>query len=52
MTNEQYETVIAALADKIKEQGTELYLKNFEIERLRCKLAEAEGMENPLETTG
>lgn len=47
MTKEQYETVIAALADKVKEQGTELYLKDFEIERLRRKLAEAEGMEAP-----
>lgn len=47
MTNLQHETIIAALADKIKEQDTQLFLKDFEIERLRRKLAEAEGMETP-----
>lgn len=47
MTKEQYETVIAALVDKLKEQGTTIRLKDYEIERLRRKLAEAEGMEAP-----
>lgn len=48
MKKEQYEILLAALADKIEEQGRDLFLKDCEIERLRRKLAEAEGMETPL----
>jgi hypothetical protein len=45
MKKEQYETLLAVLADKVKEQGVMLSLKDYEIERLTRKLAEAEGME-------
>ncbi len=47
MTNEQYEILLAALADKIKAQENTIYLKDYEIERLKRKFAEAEGMEIP-----
>lgn len=44
MKKEQYETLLAVLADKVKEQGVMIELKDYEIERLTRKLAEAEGM--------
>lgn len=47
MTNEQYEILLVALTDKVKAQETTICLKDYEIERLRRKLAEAEGMETP-----
>lgn len=47
MKKEQYEILLAALADKLKEQQTTISLQGYEIERLRRKLAEAEGMETP-----
>ena len=45
MKKEQYETLLSVLADKVKEQGVMIALKDYEIERLQKKLAEAEGME-------
>ena len=47
MKKEQYEILLAALADKLKEQQTTINLQGYEIERLTKKLAEAEGMETP-----
>ena len=47
MTSEQYEILLAALADKVKAQENTICLKDYEIERLKRKLAEAEGMETP-----
>lgn len=47
MNKEQYETIIAVLAEKVKKQGETITLQNYEIDRLRRSLAEAEGMETP-----
>lgn len=49
MRKEQYETVIAVLAEKVKSLETDICIKDYEIERLRRLLAEAEGMEAPQE---
>ena len=42
MTNEQYEILLSALADKIKSQGEENVLQKWEIENLKKKLENAE----------
>lgn len=47
MKKEQYEILLAVLTDKVKEQETTINLQGYEIERLKRKLAEAEGMEKP-----
>ena len=45
MTNAQYEILFAALADKIAALETTIYLKDYDIDELKKKLAEAEGKE-------
>lgn len=47
MKKEHYEILLTVLTDKVKEQETTIHLKDYEIENLKCKLAEAEGMESP-----
>lgn len=47
MTNEQYETIIGLLADKIKAQGEEITLQKWQIESLQKQLKEAEYHLNP-----
>lgn len=42
-----YETVIDLLADKIKEQETDIYLLKYQVEELKRQLAEAERHLNP-----
>ena len=42
MTEKQYETILAALADKIKEKEETIFLKNCKIESLEKRIAEAE----------
>lgn len=42
MTNEQYETIIGILADKIKEQDNKIAVQEWQIESLEKKLQEAE----------
>lgn len=44
MTNEQYEIVLVALADKIKAQGEEINLQKWHIERLEKQVQEAEAL--------
>ena len=42
MTNEQFETIIGLLADKIKAQNEEITLQKWQIEDLKKNLAAAE----------
>ena len=42
INEKQYETILAALADKIKEQETTIFVQNCKIESLEKALAEAE----------
>ena len=44
MTNEQYETILGVLAEKIKEQGEEIALQKWQIESLQKQLKEAEAL--------
>lgn len=44
MTNEQYETIIGILADKIKAQGEEISLQKWQIESLKKQLEQAEAL--------
>ena len=44
MTNEQYEILLGALADKIKAQGEEITLQKWHIERLEIQVQEAEAL--------
>lgn len=47
INEKQYETILAALADKIKEQETTILLQNYKIDNLEKALAEAEYHLNP-----
>lgn len=47
MTEKQYETILAALADKIKEQEGTIALQKWQIEKLEKSLVEAEYHLNP-----
>ena len=47
INEKQYETILAALADKIKEQETTIAVQNWQIENLKNSLAEAENHLNP-----
>ena len=42
INEKQYETILAALADKIKEQETTIFVQNCKIESLEKRIAEAE----------
>lgn len=42
INEKQYETILAALADKIKEQETTIFVQNRKIESLEKRIAEAE----------
>lgn len=42
MTEKQYETILSALADKIKEQEKTISVQKWQIERLEKTIAEAE----------
>ena len=42
MNEKQYETILAALADKIKEQETTIAVQKWQIEKLEKALDEAE----------
>lgn len=42
MESKQFEIVLGALADKIRDQETTIILKDYEIKGLKEKLAEAE----------
>lgn len=48
MTEKQYETILSALADKIKEQEETIALQKWQIEKLENALAEAEYHLNPV----
>lgn len=50
MTNEQFETIIGLLADKIKAQNEEITLQKWQIERLEKQVKEAEAL-LPTKTT-
>lgn len=47
INEKQYETILAALADKIKEQESTIFVQNCRIENLEKALAEAEYHLNP-----
>lgn len=47
MTEKQFETILAALADKIKEQETKISVQEWQISKLKTALAEAEYHLNP-----
>lgn len=47
MTAEQYEAILSALADKLKEKDTTIALQKWRIETLEKKLTEAEYHPNP-----
>lgn len=51
MTEKQYETILAMLADKVKEQETTIGYLKWENEDLKKKLAEAEHHLNPTEAS-
>lgn len=42
MTNTQYETILAVLADTVKEQGDTIGFQKLRIELLESKIKEAE----------
>lgn len=48
INEKQYETILAALADKIKEQEMTIFVQSCKIENLEKALAEAEYHLNPL----
>lgn len=47
MTEKQYETILAALADKIKEQERTISVQEYQISKLKKALEEAECHLNP-----
>lgn len=47
MTEKQYETILAALADKIKEQEEKISVQEWQISKLKTALEEAEYHLNP-----
>ena len=47
MNEKQYETILAALADKIKEQETTIAVQKWQIEKLEKALEESEYHLNP-----
>lgn len=47
MNEQQFETILSALADKIKEQGETIALQKWQIENLENALKEAEYHLNP-----
>ena len=47
MNGEQYEAILKALADKLNEKDREIALKDYKIDSLKKKLAEAEYHLNP-----
>ena len=47
MEKEQYEILLAALADKIKAQDKEICLQKWQIENLKKELATSENFLNP-----
>lgn len=51
MTEKQYETILALLADKVKEQETKIGYLEWENNDLKKKLAEAEHHLNPTEAS-
>lgn len=51
MTEKQYETILALLADKVKEQETKIGYLEWENDDLKKKLAEAEHHLNPTEAS-
>ena len=51
MTEKQYETILALLADKVKEQETKIGYLEWENGDLKKKLAEAEHHLNPTEAS-
>ena len=46
MSGEQYEALLKSLADALIEKDREISLKDYEIERLKGKIAEAERYKN------
>ena len=44
ITKEQYEILLSALADKLKEKDNEIFLQQAEISVLKNKLKEAEAL--------
>lgn len=48
INEKQYETILSALADKIKEQETTIAVQKWQIEKLEKALAEAEYHLNPV----
>jgi uncharacterized coiled-coil protein SlyX len=48
INEKQYETILAALADKITEQETTIAVQKWQIEKLEKALAEAEYHLNPV----
>lgn len=50
MNEKQYEIILAALADKIKEQDTTIFVQKCRIESLENALAEAERNKEKEET--
>ena len=51
MTKEQYEILLAALADKIKAQESEITLQAAQISMLERKIKEAESLKDGREKT-
>lgn len=49
MNEQQYDTILGLLADKVKEQSETIALQGYHIETLKKKLAEAEIHLNHLE---
>lgn len=47
MTEQQYETILSALADKIKEQETKISVQDWQISELKKALEKAEYHLNP-----
>ena len=45
MSDKNTETILDVLAEYIRDQKTEIFLKNIEIERLKERLAALEGKE-------
>lgn len=51
ITETQYETILSALADKIKEQETTIFVQKCKIESLEKRIAEAENEGKQTPTT-
>jgi hypothetical protein len=51
MTEKQYETILALLADKVEEQKNKIGFLTWENEDLKKKLAEAEHHLNPTDAS-